>query len=154
MKLLILSVGKPRNPLFKFHVEEYHRRVSGAISCEWQIVPDVSGKKPEGGSLAEEGSGLLRKLNDRDYFVLLDEAGETMTSVRFSEWLFGKLRIVPGRLVLAVGGPFGVSLPVRERAEMKISLSKLTLPHEMCLLLLFEQIYRAVTIERGGRYHH
>lgn len=154
MKLLIISIGKPKNPLFKFQVEEYHRRVSGSIPCEWLIVPDVSGKKTEGGSLEEEGSGLLRKLNDRDYFVLLDETGDTMTSVRFSGWLFEKLRIVPGRLVLAVGGPFGVSLAVRERAEMKISLSKLTLPHEMCLLLLFEQVYRAITIEKGGRYHH
>ncbi|MDO9509057.1 MAG: 23S rRNA (pseudouridine(1915)-N(3))-methyltransferase RlmH [Thermovirgaceae bacterium] len=154
MKLLILSVGKPRNPLFKSQVEEYYGRVSSAITCEWQIVPEGSGKKPTGISLAEDGTGLLRKLNHRDYFVLLDDAGDTMTSVGFSGWLFEKLGSVPGRLVLAVGGPFGVTPLVRERADMKISLSAMTLPHEMCLLILFEQIYRAITIERGGRYHH
>lgn len=102
----------------------------------------------------EEGAGILRKLSERDYCVLLDQDGSSMTSLCFSEWLFDRLGTVSGRIVLVVGGPFGVSTQVRERADLKISLSDMTLTHEMCLLLLFEQIYRAVTIERGGSYHH
>lgn len=154
MKLVILSVGKPKNRLLRSQVEEYHRRVEGSITCEWQVVPECVGKKSISVSIADEGNGILRKLNERDYCVLLDQNGVSMTSIRFSEWLFKRLGTAPGRIVLVVGGPFGVSDQVKDRSDMKISLSNMTLTHEMCLLLLFEQIYRAITIERGGRYHH
>lgn len=154
MKIVILSVGKPKNQLFKSQVEEYHRRVTGSITSEWQVVPESVGKGSITSSINEEGTGILRKLSERDYCVLLDQNGDSMTSMRFSEWLFYKLGTVSGRIVFVVGGPFGVSAKIRERSDKKVSLSDMTLTHEMCLLLLFEQIYRAITIERGGRYHH
>jgi len=154
LKLVILSVGKPKNRLLKSQVEEYHRRVAGSITCEWQVVPECVGKKNISASIDDESNRILRKLTERDYCVLLDEVGESMTSIRFSGWLFNRLGTTPGRIIFVVGGPFGVSAQVRDRSDMKISLSSMTLTHDMCLLLLFEQIYRAITIERGGRYHH
>ncbi|GAB6280647.1 MAG: 23S rRNA (pseudouridine(1915)-N(3))-methyltransferase RlmH [Thermovirga sp.] len=154
MKLVILSVGKPKNPLFKSQVEEYYRRVSGSVACEWQVIQETVGKRNIHTSVIGDGNGILRRLTERDYCVLMDQDGESMTSIRFSEWFFSKLGTVPGRMVLIVGGPFGVPPRVRERSDQIISLSDMTLTHEMCLLLLLEQIYRAITIKRGGRYHH
>ena len=154
MKIFVLSVGKPKNRLFKSQVEEYHRRVAGSITCEWQVVPESVGKGSVPASIIEESAGILKKLSERDYFVLLDQDGDSMTSKLFSEWLFHKLGTISGRIVFVVGGPFGVSSQIQGRADRKVSLSDMTLTHEMSLLLLFEQIYRAITIERGGRYHH
>lgn len=154
MKLVILSVGKPKNRLLKSQVEEYHRRVAGSITCEWQVVPESVGKGTVPASIIEESAGIFKKLSKRDYCVLLDQDGNSMTSNQFSEWLFHKLGTISGRIVFVVGGPFGVSSQIHERADLKFSLSDMTLTHEMCLLLLCEQIYRAITIERGGRYHH
>ncbi|HPD98340.1 MAG TPA: 23S rRNA (pseudouridine(1915)-N(3))-methyltransferase RlmH [Synergistales bacterium] len=154
MKILVLSVGKPKNPLFIKQVEDYRQRVSVRLPCKWDVVRESSGRKPQNIILLEEGNALLKKVGERDYFVLLDESGRTMTSVRFSEWLFRRISETPGKTVMAVGGAFGVSAEVRERANETMSLSPMTLTHEMSLLFLFEQIYRAVTIEKGGNYHH
>jgi 23S rRNA (pseudouridine1915-N3)-methyltransferase len=154
LKILVLSVGKPRNPLLKNEVEDYQQRVSTRIPCGWEHVRESSGKKPRHVIASEEGMALLKKVGERDYFVLLDESGKTMTSVGFSEWLFRTVSETPGKTILAVGGAFGVSREVKERANEILSLSSMTLTHEMSLLLLFEQIYRAVTIEKGGNYHH
>lgn len=154
MKLLVISVGRPRNRLFQSEVEEYHHRVASSISCEWIAVAESAGRVSASDSIAGEGVRILKKMNKRDYCVLLDQNGRSMTSDEFSKWLFSRLGSVPGRMVLVVGGAFGLSQSVKERSDMKLSLSGMTLTHEMSLLLLFEQLYRAVTIEKGGSYHH
>ncbi len=154
MKLVILSVGKLKNPLYKCEIEEYHRRINTFMPCEWETIRDIAGRKKTGTVIQEEGAGLLKRLGERDCFILLDESGEGRSSEGFSSWIFEMFRRTRGRLVMCVGGPFGVSVPVRERADFLLSLSPMTLPHEMCLLMLFEQLYRAITIEKGGNYHH
>ena len=154
MKLVVLSVGKPRNPLYKKEIEGYHRRINASIPFEWQTVREISGRRPTENVVQEEGAVLLKRIVERDLLILLDESGETMTSEGFSAWIFETLRKSLGRVIMCVGGPFGVSRPVRERADFRLSMSPMTLPHELCLLLLFEQLYRAVTIEKGGNYHH
>jgi 23S rRNA (pseudouridine1915-N3)-methyltransferase len=154
LKLLVISVGRPRNRLYKSEVEEYHHRVAASISCEWMAVPESTGRVSAAASIAVEGARILKKMNKRDYCVILDQNGRSMTSSEFSKWIFFRLGSVPGRMVLVVGGAFGLSELVKERSDMKLSLSGMTLTHEMSLLLLFEQLYRAVTIEKGGSYHH
>lgn len=89
-----------------------------------------------------------------DRLALLDERGVEMTSRQFSEMLERRAQTVGKRLVFAVGGPYGFSEEVYARADEKLSLSKMTFPHELVRLFFVEQLYRAQTISRGEPYHH
>jgi len=153
LKLVILSVGRPKSPLYKNGIEEYHRRIGSCVQFQWQPVRSSGGKSSEA-SLREEGAAILKKINDRDFLALLDNSGDRFTSEGFSRWLFERLRSTSGRVILCVGGPFGVSRAVKARADVMVSLSPMTLTHDMSLLVLFEQVYRAIAIEKGTGYHH
>ena len=101
-----------------------------------------------------EGVSLLKKLESSDYVVLLDEHGKEFTSMEFSRYIEKKTHNVPKRLAFVVGGPYGFSEDVKQRANEKISLSKMTFSHEMVRLFFVEQIYRAMTILNNEPYHH
>ncbi len=97
---------------------------------------------------------MLAQLLPGDYLVLLDERGKEFTSREFAAFIDKKMVTVPKRLVFLVGGPYGFSKGVYNRADDKISLSKMTFSHEMVRLFFTEQLYRAMTILRGEPYHH
>ena len=101
-----------------------------------------------------EGKQLLGALETSDYVVLLDEHGTERTSMDYSQWLERRMASVSKRLVFVVGGPYGFSPEVYDRANEKISLSKMTFPHELVRLIFVEQLYRAFTILRHEPYHH
>lgn len=103
---------------------------------------------------AAEGKMLLAALETSDHVVLLDEHGSERTSVEYSEWLQRRMSSGCKRLVFVVGGPYGFSKEVYDRANEKISLSKMTFPHELVRLIFVEQLYRAFTILRHEPYHH
>jgi 23S rRNA (pseudouridine1915-N3)-methyltransferase len=106
------------------------------------------------GNIEKEGASILKRLRERDTVVLLDEHGKMYDSVGFSDYISKLLCEIEGRLVFVIGGAFGLSQEVRKRAGEIISLSKMTMPHELCLLLLSEQLYRAFSIIAGTDYHH
>jgi 23S rRNA (pseudouridine1915-N3)-methyltransferase len=106
------------------------------------------------GNIEKEGISILKKLRERDTIILLDERGKMYDSVEFSSFISRELGIVGGRLVFVIGGAFGLSQNVKERAQAVVSLSKMTMPHELCLLFLSEQLYRAFSIIAGNDYHH
>lgn len=97
---------------------------------------------------------MLDALKPGDCLVLLDERGKEFTSVAFADYLQRKMNAGLRRLVFVIGGPYGFSQSVYDRADEKISLSKMTFSHEMIRLFFTEQIYRAMTIQRGEPYHH
>ena len=86
--------------------------------------------------------------------MLLDEHGKEYTSMDFAKYIDRKMATVPRRLVFVVGGPYGFDSDVYDRANEKISLSKMTFSHEMIRLIFTEQLYRAMTIINGEPYHH
>jgi 23S rRNA (pseudouridine1915-N3)-methyltransferase len=96
---------------------------------------------------------LSRKLSPRDYVVALDRAGESLDSEELARWLEHLSRRAPGGVSFLIGGPLGLSKTLLNRAQKVLSLSRLTLTHEMSRLLLLEQLYRAMTILKGGKYH-
>lgn len=100
-----------------------------------------------------EGTLILKQLQAQDTVVLLDEHGKEFRSVEFAAWL-EKQQQVARRLVFVIGGPYGFSESVYERANSKISLSKMTFSHQMVRLIFCEQLYRACTIIQGEPYHH
>ena len=101
-----------------------------------------------------EGELILKTFQPGDYIVLLDEHGRERRSIEFAQWIQKKMAAGPKRLVFVVGGPYGFSEAVYAAAQEKVSLSQMTLSHQMIRLLFAEQIYRAMTILNGEPYHH
>ncbi|MDE6243775.1 MAG: 23S rRNA (pseudouridine(1915)-N(3))-methyltransferase RlmH, partial [Muribaculaceae bacterium] len=101
-----------------------------------------------------EGKIILDSIQPSDFLMLLDERGKQFTSIAFAEMLQKRMASGLKRLVFLVGGPYGFSQEVYDRADAKISLSTMTFSHEMVRLFFAEQIYRAMTILRGEPYHH
>ena len=101
-----------------------------------------------------EGERLLKKLKEGDRVIALSEDGESFGSVEFSKTLERTLSGVSKRLVFVTGGSYGLGEAILKRAETKLSLSAMTLPHELARLVIAEQVYRAFTIIRGEPYSH
>ncbi len=101
-----------------------------------------------------EGDNILSALDSSDYIVLLDEHGKEFTSMDFSAYIEKKMQTVAKRLVFIIGGPYGFSEAVYKRANEKISVSKMTFPHDLIRLIFAEQLYRAFSIINHEPYHH
>jgi 23S rRNA (pseudouridine1915-N3)-methyltransferase len=149
MKLVVLSVGKSKDKNIAQLVEMYVGRIIPKGSVEVEFVGSA-----RDGNIEKEGVSILKRLRERDTVILLDEHGKMYDSVGFSDYISKLLSVTEGRLVFIIGGAFGLSSDVRKRAEEIISLSKMTFPHELCLLFLSEQLYRAFSIIAGTDYHH
>ena len=151
MKILILTVGKVKDKRTSSLAGEYLSRIRpGLVSAE--SVPDC-GSAPEE-RVEREGQEILQKLRPRDRLILLSEDGDAYDSEAFAALLSRELEAAAGRIVMTIGGPWGVSGAVKARADLLLSLSRLTFPHELCFLFLAEQLYRAFAILNGTKYHH
>ena len=126
------------------------------VQFDIRYIGDVKATRnmTEAQQKAAEGKMLLATLETSDHVVLIDEHGSERTSVEYSEWLQRRMASGCKRLVFVVGGPYGFSKEVYDRANEKISLSKMTFPHELVRLIFVEQLYRAFTILRHEPYHH
>jgi 23S rRNA (pseudouridine1915-N3)-methyltransferase len=102
----------------------------------------------------KEAQYLLKNISNQDYIILLDERGKEYSSVEFSNFLEKQMISSVTHLVFMIGGPYGFDDSVYQRANAKISLSRMTFSHQMVRLFFVEQIYRAYTIMRGEPYHH
>ena len=119
------------------------------------VIPDLRNAKAltQAQIKEQEGIEILRRITPAMDVILLDEHGREYRSIEYAEWIQKKMSA--GRdIIFVVGGPYGFSSTVYERANGKISLSKMTFSHQMIRLFFTEQIYRAMTILRGEPYHH
>ena len=155
MKTLLLQVGKTVNKHFTAVIDDYVERIGHYMPFDVVTVPELKNTK----SLTveqqkqAEGEQLLKLLQPTDTVVLLDEHGRQYRSIEFARWLEQKQQTAR-RLVFVIGGPYGFSPAVYARANEQLSLSLMTLSHQMIRLTFTEQIYRACTIIRGEPYHH
>ena len=149
MKIIILAVGKPKDKNIALLSGMYIERIVPKGICSVEFVDAA-----KDGNIEKEGAYLLKKLRERDSIILLDERGMMYDSLTFSGFISEKLLVAEGRLVFVIGGAFGLSNDVKRRADAVLSLSKMTMPHELCLLFLSEQLYRAFSIIAGSDYHH
>lgn len=156
MKISLICVGHTTYTPFKEGIERYTRRIVHYVPFELKEIPDIRTTKgmTEHKQKELEGETILSAIAPNDYVMLLDEKGKEYTSMEFAKLLSDKMVTLPGRLIFVVGGPYGFSDKVYARANSKISLSKMTFPHELVRLFFVEQIYRAYTIMRGEPYHH
>lgn len=154
MKLIVITAGrskdKPLIPLIGF----YAGKLPHYLPAEYMELPDVRGcSSPEAFRLAE-GKAFLDRVRPGDYVMLLDERGKEYTSRQYASLLADRMSTLQGNLVLIIGGAYGFSQAVYDRADAMMALSRMTFTHEMARVLVLEQTYRALTIIKGEKYHH
>ncbi|HOF21126.1 MAG TPA: 23S rRNA (pseudouridine(1915)-N(3))-methyltransferase RlmH, partial [Bacteroidales bacterium] len=137
-------------------VENYFLRLEKNPGLEIITVPDIrnTANLTKEEIRKKEGGKILGKIYGTDYVVLLDERGREFRTVEFASWLENRLMQAERRLLFVSGGAWGFSEQVYARADMKISLSKMTFPHQLVRLIFLEQLYRALSIIKGSPYHH
>lgn len=156
MKIELWLVGKTNFSYLKEGIAIYEKRLGHYLPFEKKILPDVKiGKKanPEQTKQAE-GKLILSKLNSGDALILLDENGKQRSSEQFADFIQQQLQMSHKRIIFQIGGAYGFSEAVYQRANFKISFSKMTFSHQMVRLIFVEQLYRAMTILKGEPYHH
>lgn len=155
MKVTVLFVGKAREAWVRGAEEKYRKFLAPLLRMEVVDVPEEKLADPARPDvvLRKEAARIKARLKEGSRLVLLDAGGRAFDSLKFARWL--ETRLAEGRpLVFLVGSAMGVAREIREAAEEKISLSPLTLPHDLARIVLLEQIYRAMTIIKGKRYHY
>ena len=156
MNIKLLTIGKTDNQALQSLIDDYTKRLSFYIKFDLEIIPDIKNVKnlSESQQKEKEGELILAKLTATDQLILLDEKGTTFSSVGFSDYLQKKMNSGAKTLVFVIGGPYGFSDEVYQKAQGKISLSLLTFSHQMVRLFFIEQLYRGFTILKNEPYHH
>lgn len=155
MQITLIQTGKTRFAYLQEGIIDYQKRLMHYINFEEITIPDLKNSKNL--TISEikkrEGEQFLKLIDKGAFLILLDEKGKEMTSLEFADFIRKNLN--SGRdIVLLIGGAYGFSEEVYNRANDKISLSKMTFSHQMVRLIFAEQLYRAMTIIKGEPYHH
>lgn len=156
MNIKLIAVGKTDNPALQQLISTYEKRLSYYINFELQLLPDIKNSKSlsEEQQKIKEGELILSYIEPSHHLILLDERGKEYTSIAFADELQKKMNSGIKQLTFVIGGPYGFSQAIYQRANSKLSLSKLTFSHQMIRLFFVEQLYRAFTILRNEPYHH
>ena len=150
MKLRFIWVGKTKSAPLKALLDDYLNRLERFTRVE---VVQLRERSSEGeAAIASEGEEICRRLEGDPFVVLLDERGRSITSAELAALLKHKMGNSLKQITFVVGNHDGVAASVRTRADMALSLSPMTLTHEMARLILMEQVYRAQTIIQGMKY--
>jgi ribosomal RNA large subunit methyltransferase H len=156
VNIKLIAVGKTDNPALQQLISTYEKRLSYYINFELQLLPDIKNSKSlsEEQQKIKEGELILSYVEPSHHLILLDERGKEYTSIAFADELQKKMNTSIKQLTFVIGGPYGFSQAVYQRANSKLSLSKLTFSHQMIRLFFVEQLYRSFTILRNEPYHH
>ena len=156
MKIILVQAGKTADKNISEIADIYSSRIAKYNSIETITLPNLKNTKnmPIDEQKQKEGKQMLQVINGDDYVVVMDERGKEMRTVEFAEWIEKVFMAPVKRLVFVIGGAWGFSDEVYKRADYRISLSKLTFPHQLVRLIFLEQLYRTFTILKGEPYHH
>lgn len=151
-----MCIGKSADATLASATERYLKRLKHYVPFEYVVLPDVKNTRgmSEQRQKEAEGEMMLASFGARDFVALLDERGKELSSREFAAYIEKRTLSLAGNLVFVIGGPYGFSQAVYDRANDKLSLSRMTFSHEMVRLFFVEQVYRAMTILRGEPYHH
>lgn len=156
MKIELAVIGKTSIGYLKQGIDEYIKRLKHYVPFEIKYIDDIKNTKniSEDQQKRTEGVKILSLLDKSDFVVLLDEHGKEYTSMQYSSYIQKRMLSGVKKVVFVIGGPYGFSQEVYDRANDKISFSKMTFNHEMIRLIFTEQLYRAYTIINHEPYHH
>ena len=156
MNIELIVVGKTDMKEVEALVAMYTKRLNHYVKFAITTLADVRNTKNL--SAAEqkrmEGEAILRLITDSDHLMLLDEHGLELRSIEFADLLQKRMSAGTKRLVFVIGGPYGFSDAVYQRANSKLSLSKMTFSHQIVRAIFTEQLYRTFTILKNEPYHH
>ncbi|MBE5937507.1 MAG: 23S rRNA (pseudouridine(1915)-N(3))-methyltransferase RlmH [Lachnospiraceae bacterium] len=158
MKITILTVGKIKEKYFTMAIDEYSKRLSRYVKLDIVEVPDE--KTPDGASETEEenirvkeGEKILKNIKDDSYVITLEIEGKQLDSVELAEKI-NKIGVSgKGHITFIIGGSLGLSKEIKDRADYKLSFSRMTFPHQLMRVVLLEQIYRSYRILNNEPYH-
>jgi 23S rRNA (pseudouridine1915-N3)-methyltransferase len=153
MRITILAVGKIREEWLKEGIFEFSKRISKYCELVIEEIPDVPDDYGIDRSTADEGRRLLSRIKDGDFVVALDVNGQTVDSMALSEKLLQWMDAGGARVTFLIAGSNGYAADVLSRANERISLSRLTFPHQFARLILLEQLFRSFKISRSEKYH-
>jgi 23S rRNA (pseudouridine1915-N3)-methyltransferase len=156
MKITFITVGKTEDAYLKDGIEKYVKRLKHYTKLELVDIPELKNTKAltEEQQKAKEAELILKKVTPPDHVILLDENGMEFTSVQFANYINKRSVSSSANLIFVVGGPYGFDQSVYQRANDKLSLSRMTFSHQMVRLFFVEQLYRAYSIIKGEPYHH
>jgi len=156
MKIALLQTGKTTDSNIADLADLYTNRIKKYTAFEILTVQDIKNTKnmPVQEHQAKEAGKILQFINDDDFVILLDERGKELRTIEFSSYLEKVFFLPRKRILFIIGGAWGFSEDIYKRADFKISLSKMTFPHQLVRLLFLEQLYRVFTIMKGEPYHH
>lgn len=157
LSIKIIAVGKLKEAYFQGAQAEYSKRLKPYLKLEIKEVPDLP--CPDNYSPAQEeqvrqreGEAITRQLGTGEYLIVLDRKGQQMSSIKFAELIKEKeANGIP--ITLVIGGSLGLADELLKKADLKLSFSEFTFPHQLFRVILLEQIYRACKINRGEKYH-
>lgn len=158
MKITVVCVGKIKEKYFTMAIDEYSKRLSRY--CKLNIIEVPDEKTPDQASEAEElqikkkeGERILSNIKDQAYVIALAIQGKMLDSVELAKKLESLGTYGDSQIVFVIGGSLGLSDEVLARANMKLSFSPMTFPHQLMRVVLLEQVYRAYRINYGEPYH-
>lgn len=156
MNIKLIAIGKTDHKNLIALIDEYAKRLSFYVKFDFEIIPDLKKIKhlSEAQQKEKEGELILAKTQISDVLILLDENGKQMSSEGFADYLQKHMNSGIKTLIFLIGGPYGFSEAVYNRANGKLGLSKMTFSHQMVRLFFIEQMYRGFTILRNEPYHH
>jgi 23S rRNA (pseudouridine1915-N3)-methyltransferase len=156
MKIALVQTGKTTDKNILEVAEMYSGRIKKYSPFEIITLPELKkvANVPVAEQKSREGIKLLQMVNSDDYVILMDERGKEFRTIEFTVMLEKLFMLPKKRILFVIGGPWGFSDDVYNRADMKMSLSKMTFPHQLVRLLFLEQLYRVFTVIKGEPYHH
>jgi 23S rRNA (pseudouridine1915-N3)-methyltransferase len=156
MKIDLVLIGKSDQKYLQEGIDIYLKRLKHYCQFEMKVIPDLKSTKSlsEEQQKEKEGELILNLIKDSDFVMLLDERGESLSSVDYAQFIEKRQVVGTRKLSFVIGGPYGFSKEVYAKANAKLSLSAMTFSHQMVRLIFVEQLYRAYTIINGEPYHH
>ncbi|MBM6761389.1 23S rRNA (pseudouridine(1915)-N(3))-methyltransferase RlmH [Megamonas hypermegale] len=158
MKISIVAAGKIKEKYLRDGIAEFTKRLKPFTQIEFleineEKMKDNPSPAEKAAVLKTEGERLLKKVPAGSYLIVLDVVGKAISSEELSQKIDTLTLNGHSHITFLIGGAFGLSQEIRDRADERISFSRMTFTHQMIRLLLIEQIYRAFKISRGEKYH-
>lgn len=150
MSIKIIAIGKKNESWIAEGLDRYQKRLKKPYDIEWVLLPHSSLEGLQ--ARQEESERVRQRIDTGAYVLLLDEVGKNISSPEFSTLL--EAQFAHRNITVVIGGAYGVTPELQQRADFVWSLSRLVFPHQLVRLLLVEQLYRAQEIKNGGKYHH
>lgn len=156
MKFQIITIGKKHDKSLEDYIFQFENRIKSNFDIEWTIIKseDDQNREVQIRKESEKISEILNKNTKNSFAVLLDENGKSKSTIELADLFEEKMNLGIEKIVFIIGGAYGVNEELKNKSNLVLSLSRLVFPHQLVRVILIEQIYRCVSILKGGKYHH